>query len=281
MDGLILSATQLTTYLACPRKYAFRYVDRLPPEFQAGAFAFGRAVHSALEWFHGEKIIGKIPPPEDVMAIFRADFDAELERPVRWKDTDSPLDLAERGAELVRMYVEQFKNVDVHAAEMPFQVPLVDHETGEVLPWRLRGYFDLLLPGDQLVEMKTAARRFTPENLLRRVQLSAYAYAYREHFGRDPILLVTTLLKSKKPALEIITTNRTFRDDAFFAHLADQVARGIVAEVFPPNPGWGCDGCEYQDHCGAWRGSRTVNHHQYLSLVTEGDAERELTIAAE
>jgi CRISPR/Cas system-associated exonuclease Cas4 (RecB family) len=234
-------------------------------------------VHSALEWFHGEKIIGKTPPALEVMNIFRADFDSEMERPVRWKDTDDPGELAERGAELVGMYVEHFKDVDVHAAEMPFQVPLVDHETGEVFPWRLRGYFDLILAGDQLVEMKTAARRLAPNDLLRRVQLSAYAYAYRERFGRDPILLVTTLLKTKKPALEIITTNRTYRDDAFFAHLADQVARGIIAEAFPPNPGWMCEGCEYQDHCGAWRGTRTSQQH--LPIITEPDTDRELAIA--
>ena len=70
MNPLILSATALTTYLMCPRKYGFRYVERIPPEFQAGAFAFGRAVHSALEWFHGEKIIGKVPEPEAAVAIF-------------------------------------------------------------------------------------------------------------------------------------------------------------------------------------------------------------------
>lgn len=279
MDTVVLSASRLTTYLGCPRKYGFRYVEHVPPEFLAGALAFGRAVHSALEWFHGEKIIGKLPEPRSVMNIFRADFDGELERPVRWKESDEPGDLFDRGAELVRQYVERFGHLDVQAAEMPFHVPLVDHETGEELPWQLRGYFDLILPGDQLVEMKTAARRLTPENLLRRLQLSAYAYAYRERFGRDPVLLVTTLLKTKRPALEVVTTNRTFRDDAFFVHLADQVARGITAEAFPPNPGWMCGDCEYQDHCGSWRGSRTTNH-TYLP-ITESDAEQELNLAAE
>jgi RecB family exonuclease len=35
------SYSSLTTYEYCPRRYAFRYVERLPGEFPPGQFAFG------------------------------------------------------------------------------------------------------------------------------------------------------------------------------------------------------------------------------------------------
>jgi RecB family exonuclease len=50
------SYSSLTTYEACPRRYAFRYVERLPGEVRPGQFAFGNAVHKAFEVFVRERI---------------------------------------------------------------------------------------------------------------------------------------------------------------------------------------------------------------------------------
>ena len=38
------SYSSLTTYEYCPRRYAFRYVERLPGEVPPGQFAFGSAI---------------------------------------------------------------------------------------------------------------------------------------------------------------------------------------------------------------------------------------------
>lgn len=250
-----ISATQITTYLMCPRKYGFRYVEHLDPEFASSALAFGSAIHSALEWFHLEKLDGRTPEPDAVIGIFRADFDAEQEKSIRWKDGETAEDLRTKGEALVYAYVEAFKDAKIRAAELPFEVPMIDPETGEVFEERLRGYFDLLLPDDTLCEIKTAARRYDEDTLRRHVQLSAYAYAYRRLYGRDPKITVVQLLKTKKPAIEIASTERTKADDAFFVHLASEVAKGIDAGAFPPSPGWACGDCEYANACAAWRGA--------------------------
>ncbi len=270
-----LSATQITTYLMCPRKYGFRYVEHLPPEFTASALSFGSAIHSALEWFHLEKLEGRAPDPEEVVKIFRADWDAEQEKPIRWKEGEDANTLREKGEALVRAYVEKFHDVAVQSAELRFDVPIIDPETGEVFEETLTGYFDLVLEGDTLCEIKTAARRFDEDTLRRHVQISAYAYAYRARYGRDPKIAVVQLLKTKKPAIEIASTERTKADDAFFVHLASEVAKGIDAGAFPPSPGWACDGCEFATACASWRG--TVPVRQTDEDSNTGDA----SIAAE
>jgi CRISPR/Cas system-associated exonuclease Cas4 (RecB family) len=255
MPPRVLSASQLTTFLMCARKWAFRYVEEAPPEFRSSALAFGSAVHSALEWIHLEKLEGRAPDPDVAARIFRADWTAETEGRLRWKEDEVADDLRDKGEALVRLYIEKYRDLSIRAAELPFEIDLVDPETGEVMEHRLRGYFDLLLPEDTLVEIKTSARRFDEENLRRRIQLSAYAYTYRRMYGRDPTITVVTLLKTKKPAIEESTTPRTKEDDAFFVHLASEVARGIDAGAFPPNPGIFCRDCEHQTSCAAWRGA--------------------------
>lgn len=255
MPGRTLSASQINTWLSCHRKWAYRYVERVPREFRASALAFGSAVHSALDWLHGEKLDGRTPEPAKVGQIFRADWDAEQEEPIRFKDDESFDDLRSTGDNLVRQYAERLGDTPIEATELAFEVPLVDLETGEILEDSIRGYVDLLLADDTLVEIKTAARRISDDDLRRRLQLSAYAYAHRLRRGRSPKLAVVSLMKTKRPSVEISATERTPDDDAFFVHLASEVSRGMDSGAHPPNPGWQCSDCEYAKTCRAWRGT--------------------------
>ena len=50
------SHSSLSTYAACPRRYAFRYVERLPCEVPHWWFTFGSAVHRAFEAFDRARI---------------------------------------------------------------------------------------------------------------------------------------------------------------------------------------------------------------------------------
>lgn len=146
---------------------------------------------------------------------------------------------------------------------------LDEPETGDVLLHRLRGYYDLLWPGDVIVEIKTSARRFDAADLRRRLQLTAYAYAYRQLHGRDPSIVVVNLLKTKKPAVDVQHTERELGDDAWFVHMAMNIVRGIEAGAFPPNPSWSCTDCEYGGACSRWRDERvaTVDVRRGLPMV--------------
>lgn len=260
MTERLLSASQLSLYLMCPRKYAFRYLEGVLPEFRPAALSFGSAVHSALEWFHDARLQGRSPAVLDVVGVFLADWDAEQELPLRFREGESADTLSPMGIGLVRLYVERFAAQEIAAVEVPFELTLVEPETSDVLPHRLRGYYDLLWPGDVIVEIKTSARRFDAADLRRRLQLTAYAYAYRQLHGRDPSIVVVNLLKTKKPAIDVQHTERIVGDDAWFVHMTMNIVRGIEAGAFPPNPSWSCTDCEYGKACASWRDGRVVTH---------------------
>lgn len=75
------SYSSLTTYEYCPRRYAFRYVERLPGEFPGGQFAFGSAIHKAFEVFVREAIRARAGgAPEPGLEVLRRACDEVLAR---------------------------------------------------------------------------------------------------------------------------------------------------------------------------------------------------------
>lgn len=250
------SASRVNQYLWCGRKYAFRYVEKIEPESRSAAMALGRAVHSAIEHLHLELLDGQTPEAKDVIAVFQADFEYELDLGVDFKSNESANLLRRQGTDLVFEYVKAYGDKPVDASEVPFTVPLMDPETGEVHPYLLNGWFDSIRPGDVIEEIKTSARRFDERSLTQKLQLHAYAYAWRQLHGRDPTIKVVQLLKTRKPELVEHEVHRSVGDDAWFVSLVVQVARGIEAHAFPPNPGWMCSDCEYSIACSRWRGDR-------------------------
>lgn len=267
-----LSASQITTWLWCGRKYAFRYVHKLEAEHRPAALSFGRAVHSALESLHLAKLDGESPDPTSVVRLFRADWQAEVDTGLSFKHDESPGMLRHQGENLVFEYAKWLGDRKVVAAEQPFEVDLVDPETGEVSGERLRGYFDVILEGDVVGEVKTAARRFDEGTLARKIQFSAYAYAWRQLRGRDPTVLVISLLKQKRPEVTSAVARRSVHDDTFFVQLALDVADAIDQRCFPPNPSFMCGDCEYALACRSFRGARgfAEQHRAVGDLVPVG-----------
>lgn len=239
---IALSASKITTYLMCPRKFKFRYVLRVPSPWKASALALGSAVHGALETFHEQRAAGASMTPESVGALFRIDLAAELVDDIKYKDDETAAEVAAMGEQLVKMYATANVNVAVMAAEVPFELPVNDDIV-------LRGVFDALLPADRVRELKTAARKYDEGTLARHVQISAYAWAYRALFGRDAVIEVVTMVKLKHPRIETHKVTRTATDRAWFVELVIEVAHAIEHQAFPPNPSWACSDCEYAEKC--------------------------------
>jgi hypothetical protein len=184
----------------------------LTPEHRPAALSLGRAVHSAIEALHLAKLEGETIETAKLVRTFRADWQAELDTGLSFKSDESPGMLRWQGEHLVAEYARWLADRKVVAAEMPFEIDLIDPETGEVSDERLRGYFDVILEGDVIGEVKTAARRFDEGTLSRKLQFSAYAYAWRQLRDRDPTVLVVSLLKNKKPeVVEAVAKPHTSR----------------------------------------------------------------------
>lgn len=240
------SASQLSTYATCPRRYAYRYVERRAPERRALGLALGSAVHSALQWWFEMRREGGVADVEGVLEIVRADLAAALSvGGFAWRaeTTESLVAEAER---LVRSFLATHAELPVLETEVPFELDLVDPETGEILPRRLIGYLDFELQTGNFIELKTAKRAYSETDLRVGLQFAAYRTLARYH-GVD--VEVLALVRTKVPRVQHVVLPHDAQVSRWFMGAAVRIERAILAGHFPPAPGMACSSCDYRQAC--------------------------------
>jgi putative RecB family exonuclease len=257
-----VSFSQIDLYLRCPMKYKFTYVDRVEPEFVPAALAFGSGIHGAVAFLLRGVQEGKAPRLDEVQGYFESYWALETQhRPVRFgeKDTkESLLDLARRMLEV--FHAKREPGAEVVAVEQPFDVPLIDLDTGEILDRALIGTLDLVERDAEgrivVVDLKTAARKYDNLQVDASLQLSVYSYATSMNgLGdqEDLRLRFDVLTKTKQPELYRYWTQRDRAASVRLFRLVGEVVYAIEAGVFHPNPGWQCRDCQFRSSCWAWR----------------------------
>ncbi len=251
-DGVLLSATDIDTYRACPLRYKFARVFRIPQEPTLHQ-RFGIVVHQVLERYHaaGEQLGAGTqsggasgatpwshPGPQ-------SDRDALLE--LSWRrggfgDSEEERQLRGKAAAALARYHERAQSDDARPVwfERQFNFKLGPH--------LLRGRVDRVdrLPsGDyELIDYKTG-RPKSPAQLTEDVQLSLYAVGAREAWGLEASRgAYYYLLDDEKVAVD--------GDEDWIRAVAIEVAEGIKAQEFEPTPSVAaCSLCDYRLVCPA------------------------------
>lgn len=252
-----LSSSRINLYLQCSLKYKFQYIDGIPKSFRPAGLVFGSAIHSALSWFHKERMNGNRNGVtlERLYRIFDADWYAQkLDTDVRYKNGDQEMQLVVLAKEMLDLYFKQ-PHKDIKGSEVPFTVPLINLSNGRELGINLEGFIDLIEVDDTIVEFKTSAQTMNPDDVNNHLQLTAYAYAYHMLHQKSPKLLkIVDFVKNKKPKVITLETKRCKDDYVRFFHLSSQVLRGIRNQSFFPRQSFMCKDCEYEGECKAWGG---------------------------
>lgn len=241
------SASQLSTYARCPRKFRFRYLEKAEPEFHAVGLALGSVVHGATQWWVEQRREGREPGVDDVMEIVRADFGAATHDGVRW-GAWTPADLRAHAERLVKTFIDHFGELRVEETEMRFELSLYDPETGECVERPLIGYFDFYLGPGRVLELKTARSDYTELDLTTSLQFAAYLMALDQHWEGGELDLAV-LIKNRTPRVQRLKLHPNAKTERWFLSAATEIERSIQAGLFPPAPGYGCSGCEYQRRC--------------------------------
>ncbi|MFI5297577.1 MAG: RecB family exonuclease [Polyangiales bacterium] len=245
------SASQLTSYSMCPRKYAFSSVWNVEPEFRSVAMVTGTIVHGGVDWWYGERLAGRVPTFAQLDMIVESDVLATTtdDTTLRWKD-GNPDQLEVDAKRLLRAYLTDHGDLPVSAIEHPFRVPLIDPDTGLTVGRDLAGFFDLVLTEDKIVELKTSSRGWREDDLARHIQVGSYAYAYNTMHGGPSQIEVHVIVKLKgTPRVEKYSIERGEADIGWFIQAAAAIESAIAAGHFPPAPSMLCNECEYQSAC--------------------------------
>ena len=237
---MTLRQTAIRTYLECPLRFRFEYLDRIPHRASA-ALAFGRAFHRTLERFHREQVT-KLTPAHLLFHQVWAQVLIE-DRPHFEKNTQER-EYAALGPELMTLYL---------ACPLAQREPLLleYHFALELHGHTLTGTLDRLddtPAGLVLVDYKTGKRRPNQALLDDDLQFTLYSWGVTETLGLP-------VARCEYLHLRKMETFVTHRGPEHFQRLREDILpsvfRGLEAGVFPPSPSFWCHYCDYRYLCGA------------------------------
>lgn len=111
----IYSFSQTNLFEQCPRKYQYKYIDKIAKEFESSPdLILGQSVHGALERLYNQINVLKIPKENEVIEKFKNLRDSEFEKlKNEWKEIkikgDQILeDYLRRGNEYLKIYYNKF-----------------------------------------------------------------------------------------------------------------------------------------------------------------------------
>lgn len=256
-----ISFTQLDQYLRCPLRYRLIYIDHLQPDFVPAARAFGSGIHVAAASFFRAVAKGETPAVDALHDQFDSFWTLETEhQPLRYGEKETKENLRDLATRMLAVLHREFDpRTEVLAVEEPFRVPLINQETGEVLDRDITGVVDLIERDAEqnvvVVDLKTAARKFTDLQVEASLQLSVYSYAMAFNPVADRAdvrLRFDVLTKTREPELHRYWTTRDRAANVRLYRMAAEVMRAIEAGAFHPIVGWQCRECPFRSKCWAW-----------------------------
>jgi DNA helicase-2/ATP-dependent DNA helicase PcrA len=255
--GVLLSASDIEIYRACPLRYKFARVFRIPQEPTLHQ-RFGIAVHQVLERYHAQdRDPGGAGPPTlapaageepvaaggsltELLALLEASW-----RRGGFGDSDEERQLHQKAVSALTRYHERTRTEQAQPVwfERPFSFRLGPH--------LVRGRVDRVdrLPSGEyeLIDYKTGRPR-SAEQLAGDVQLSLYGIAAREAWGLEATRgAYHYLLDDEKVAI-----SGDGAGSERIRGVAVEVAEGIRAQEFEPTPSpRACRLCDYRLLCPA------------------------------
>ncbi len=288
-----LSYSSYRTYLECPLRWKYLYVERRP-ETPRGYFTFGRVVHSVLEevvrplvvpaprrrdggesqttlhdWSAGEAAEGPPEPGRPVMASEQllALYDQ------LWSDEGyTSKDEAERYRSLGRELLLRYR--DRLEIEPPSPVAVEEHLEARWDGLSVHGYVDRIdrTPGGglEVLDYKTS-RELSAGDAFSSDQLSLYQVLVERSY-RAPVERLTLLhLRSLTP---LRTPPRGPHVLEPLHQRMGEVADGIREEAYEPTPGPHCARCDFRPICPEFRPMPAAEGPRLAALVDRFDALR-------
>jgi len=244
------SVSEIKTFLICPRKHSYQYVDRIKPDFRPVALSFGTAWHAAIAQY----LLGaSVEEPSDLFRDVLAHDVLDGQTPVVFEDEEDLGQLVDVGTRMVGTFIASVPRPDlVLGVELAFSLELEDTTTGELLDTPMIGAIDAIVVNDDkpaVWELKTAKRRWSADQVEYDFQLTAYQLGARVLDVEDPSLTLIVTTKAQKPAVQVEQLTRTVRDENELVTIAASVMRAVRAGVDHPVRGWQCKGCPFAGRC--------------------------------
>ena len=279
---MILSHTQLSMFLNCPRQWYYRYVMKMKGS-ATSAMVLGRVWHEAIEFYYAHKMNeGSLPPYKDVLEFYSNAFTKSFQQKVVLAPTETLTQLHDIGQRALRLHFDAVgPKVNPEAIEQRHTIDVPGYDNLKLIVvfdvvadgWIRDNKLKSSVPAQKEVNAplggKTIFNNGKQAGFGEGFQLSLYSYTYRILTGETEAGLALDVVHKKKTAKGIVLefqerkTSRTEKDLWFVEELLTATALDIETalslakegqheEAFKPNPNYcWCDPrwCSYYNIC--------------------------------
>ena len=251
--GEVFSHSRLASFEDCPRKFHYRYVQKLPAETESIEAFVGKRVHEVLERLNHFTSRGAVPSLAKVIHRFRALWDEHWSAPrVRIVREGTPAGYYQSNGErcLTNYYRRHYPFDQGETLGVEERVAFDLDASGG---YRVQGVIDRIVrTPDEAIEIhdyKTGQRVPRQVQLDQDRQLALYQMGVAERFGSErPIRLVWHYLLSD----QLRTSSRTPEQmSELRRETIDLIDRIRAERSFEPRPGPLCRWCEFSAICPA------------------------------
>lgn len=262
------SPSKLNTYKDCPRRYRYRYVDKLKRYTQSVEAFLGTCVHSAFEKLYEDLFHGKALTLEETLAFYDGAWDEGWSAAIEVRKKEyQPEDWKKIGRDCVRAY---------YGANAPFdrdKTVAVEKRIGFPVAaggqeYRIEGYIDRLALGldgaFEIHDYKTARTLPSQADVDEDWQLAIYDLAVRHEWpDTQDVRLVWHFVRHGK---SLVSSRSAQARDALKAELSRLIERIKSDHVFEPNKTPLCDWCEFRDLCPLFAHGEKVKQMSFAEL---------------
>ena len=238
-----ISISQINKYLACPKSYEYRYVQGIP-ETKSSALVVGSSFHKVIQESNRRKLeTGELLTDEEMNEIYKEYWD-KSNIDIDWKDDEDPATEYERGLVMAKAYMDDIgKQLEPVGFEARFDVEV------EGIPFM--GYIDLIEKDGTIRDLKTSKKSPAKDMAEKSLQLTGYAYAYRELTGDRERACSLDYVVSLKRGVKITRLETEISDNRIerFKDTLWNVANAIDKEIYYRNEGMACSWCNFKDIC--------------------------------
>ncbi len=239
---MIYSYTQISQYLACPRKYRYRYLDGWQEKDTRAGLLFGRSFESALgAYFHRQ----------DATEVLFKEWSQYQHTRLDYTHGDHWDRMLQQGSKLLELFCQQDR-VEIRSPQRNLQIKISKplSSTSQFV-----GYIDAFgyIDGTRcVIDWKTTAARYPdqPEGLLALdPQLACYSWLTDE-----PEVAFVVFVRKRLPEIQYLRSTISEERRREFGRLVQDTVAQIEAAQFPAHPGIrfpqnGCTSCSFLGLC--------------------------------
>ena len=256
----IYSHSRLSTFEQCPKKFKYKYLDKLKPEIENTIEShLGNSVHKTLEWIYNntketnkelsQRDDPKGPKIDDIIVKYIEEWQKEFsENILIVKKQLTAKDYFNKGIRFL---------IDYYSKHFPFKDGTIECEKRILIElgdeeYQIQGFIDRLVynleTGEyEIHDYKTGNTLPKQEHLNKERQLALYSLAIKEIYGKDKeILLVWHFLAHNK----IMKSKRTNSQlENLKKETIELIKKLESTKEFPRNKSMLCNWCEYKNIC--------------------------------